>query len=154
MSLAEIFKEEENFEKVINHLYNTEIKLHDICIKMEKQAKEQETKKYFMKLQKKSNKQIELLDELCEIYDISTDFIESNEINNLVSEAQRSELENQSFSITITDHELVQTAEKIKLQEEQYINNAVDLAKKLDYQEAIDILSLTDKEKYFRANFS
>lgn len=155
MALAEIFDEEEKFENIIRELINTEIKLQSIYPKMEKQAKNKEIKNYFIELQQFSNLQLERLDELCEIYDIVVDSNESYEINSLMFEAEKLSLNDDEVNrIDITDIELVQTIEKIKTEEEQYIHRAIDLAHDLHYEEAVDILNYTTTNKKFNGNFS
>jgi ferritin-like metal-binding protein YciE len=153
MDLNEIFDQEDDFQMLINQLLKTELKLQSIYPKMAQQATEAETKRYFSSLTQQAKDQIIRLEELCEIYDINLDSLESFEINAMMLEAEKMSLKNNDLSnISITDHELVQTAEKIKLQEKYFINSAINLAQQLHYMEAIDILSFTNPEIYYKVN--
>lgn len=153
MTLNEIFNQEDDFQKLINQLLSTELKLQSIYPKMAQQATKAETKKYFSSLTNQANDQIIRLEELCEIYDINLDSLESFEINSMMLEAEKMSLNSKDIcSISITDHELMQTAEKIRLQEKYYINTAINLAKQLHYLEAVDILSFTNPEIYYEVN--
>lgn len=155
MTLNEIFNQEDDFEKLITQLLNTEFKLQSIYPKMARQATKAETKEYFSSLTKQANDQIIRLEELCEIYDINLDSLENFEINAMMLEAEKMTLNSTSNNnISITDHELVETAEKIKMQEKYYINSAINLAQQLHFMEAVDILSLTSPEIYYRVNAS
>ncbi|MFW5760274.1 MAG: DUF892 family protein [Cyclobacteriaceae bacterium] len=155
MMLNEIFNQEDDFEKLINQLLNTEFKLQSIYPKMARQATKAETKEYFSSLTQQANDQIIRLEELCEIYDINLDSLENFEINAMMLEAEKMTLNSASNNnISITDHELLETAEKIKMQEKYYINSAINLAQQLHFMEAVDILSLTSPEIYYRVNAS
>ncbi len=73
----------------------------------------------------------------------------------MMLEAEKMTLNSASNNnISITDHELLETAEKIKMQEKYYINSAINLAQQLHFMEAVDILSLTSPEIYYRVNAS
>lgn len=155
MTLNEIFNQEDDFQKLINQLLNTELKLQSIYPKMGQQASKAETKKYFSSLTQQAVDQIIRLEELCEIYDINLDSLESFEINSMMLEAEKMMIKSNNISnISVTDHELVQTAEKIRLQEKHFIHSAINLAQQLHYLEAVDILSFTIPEVYYQVSSS
>jgi len=153
MTYKEIFNQEDDFQNLINQLLNTELKLQSIYPKMAKQATDAETIEYFSKLTQQATDQIIRLEELCEIYDINLDSLDSFEISSMMLEAEKMSLDNTDIDrVSITNHELVQTAEKIRVQEKYFINNAINLAKQLNYLEAVDILSFTNPEIYHQVN--
>ena len=155
MTLKEIFSKEDDFQQLINELLNTELKLQSIYPKMAKQATDAETKEYFSNLTKQATDQIVRLEELCEIYDINLDSLDSFEISSMMLEAEKMSLDITDIdNISITNHELVKTAEKIRVQEKYFIDNAINLARQLNYLEAVDILSFTNPEIYYQINIS
>lgn len=137
MTFNDFFKEERDFEKAVIDVYNFELTTATALTKMEKATKDKSLRERLNKMKEKSQMQVQRMEDLCDIYDIAPEGRTSLAVENLVAELEKQKMDEHFLS----DEEINKQAAEIEKTEKWRLTNTLSLARGLQYQEAVDILS-------------
>jgi ferritin-like metal-binding protein YciE len=148
MGWVDLFEEEKNFESTVKDAVNLEIQVASTIPRMQSQVREPNLKLKLKKLGNKANVQLQRLEELCDLYDIPLMGRSSIDVETMLNEMDN--LETKENGTNMSKKDIEETAREMENKEEIMLSNALSLAKKLGYSEAVDILiSSVSAPKFF-----
>jgi ferritin-like metal-binding protein YciE len=141
MGWVDLFEEEKNFESTVKDAVNLELQVASTVPKMQLQVSEPDLKIRLKKLWNKANVQLQRLEELCDLYDIPLMGRSSIDVEAMLN--QMDDLQVKEDGKNMSKKDILETAREMENKEEVMLNNALLLARKLGYSEAVDILNTT-----------
>jgi len=130
---------EQNFYKTILTLYNIEIQLNNLLPDVINKSNDNLVRHKIGRLQNYANLQLQRIEEIFDIYEIPMEDNQSLEIISLNNEIKNSLFEEDT--LYLKNSEILHATENIKNQEVILINTSLNLANRLGYTEAEEILS-------------